>query len=90
MVMYKNATTLGMVLKLPILSVDDRQQFKDIIKAAEDIRDKDTSGFLSDMLTRIDMAEATMHNLNKTLNVYRSRIPKIIRTLHTKKKEVSK
>ena len=85
----KNPTTLGTVLQLPIISVEERQKIRDVIKDAKEIRDKDTESILSDLLNRIDSAEATMRNLYKTLTVYRNRIPKLIRaTLRNKKKEV--
>lgn len=86
---FKNPTTTGTVLQLPIISVEERQKIRDVIKYAKEIRDKDTESILSDLLNRIDSAEATMRNLYKTLTVYRNRIPKLIRaTLRNKKKEV--
>lgn len=85
----KNPTTLGTVLQLPIISVEERQKIRDVIKYAKEIRDKDTESILSDLLNRIDSAEATMRNMYKTLVVYRNRIPKLIRaTLRKNKKEV--
>ena len=85
----RNPTTTGTVLQLPIISVEERQKIRDVIKDAKEIRDKDTESILSDLLNRIDSAEATMRNLYKTLTVYRNRIPKLIRaTLRNKKKEV--
>lgn len=84
----KNPTTLGTVLQLPIISVEERQKIRDVIKDAKEIRDKDTESILSDLLNRIDSAEATMRNMYKTLVVYRNRIPKLIRATLRKKKEV--
>lgn len=85
----KNPTTLGTVLQLPIISVEERQKIRDVIKDAKEIRDKYTESILSDLLNRIDSAEATMRNMYKTLVVYRNRIPKLIRaTLRKNKKEV--
>lgn len=85
----KNPTTTGTVLQLPIISVEERQKIRDVIKYAKEIRDKDTESILSDLLNRIDSAEATMRNMYKTLVVYRNRIPKLIRaTLRKNKKEV--
>ena len=90
MVLARNSTTHGTVLQLPIFSVEERQKMKDLISDYQALRDKDNEGFLSDVLNKMDNAEATMRNLYKTLTVYRNRVPKIIRALNEKKKEVSK
>lgn len=85
----KNPTTTGTVLQLPIFSEEERQKMKDLISDHRALRDKDNEGFLSDILNKMDSAEATMRNMYKTLTVYRNRIPKLIRaTLRNKKKEV--
>lgn len=88
MVLYSKSTTTGTVLQLPIFTIDERQKIKDMIKSAKDIRDKDTEGLLSDIIDRVDSAEATMRNLYRTLGIYRNRIPKIIKALNEKKREV--
>ena len=89
MVLARNSTTYGTVLQLPIFSEEERQKMKDLISDHRALRDKDNEGFLSDVLNKMDSAEATMRNLYKTLTVYRNRIPKLIRaTLRAKKKEV--
>lgn len=85
---FKTSTALGTHFSLPILSTDEREKFKEILQSAKDLRDKDTEGFLQDLLTRIDATEATIRNLYKTLTVYRNRIPKLIRATMNKKKEV--
>ena len=90
MVLARNSTTHGTVLQLPIFSDEERQKMKDLIYEHKALRDKDNEGFLSDVLDKMDKAEATMRNMYKTLTVYRNRIPKIIRAMHEKKKEVSK